>query len=539
MKRLFRLSLIPLLALAGCSRAPQTTAALPEKPDAELPAEAAADLTPEGVLGGPVDFKPARGSLLSSAEVPLLEQINRENARVVNAALPSIVRITATRPIDPRLKFFGSEMPFQLPFGSGARRYAPSNDTAYGSGIVLSKDGYILTNNHVIEDSNLLQVQLADKRLFDARVVASDDLVDVAVLKVDATGLLPLPWGNSDRVQVGEQVFAIGNPFDLTNSVSKGIVSAKGRNLPHSSEDDDHYEDYIQTDAAINPGNSGGALVNIHGELIGLNAAIASTTRVNMGIGFAIPSNLVRYAVEGLLKEGHLVRGYLGVILPDSVDEGVVSQLDLKSSEGAFLAGIQPDSPAEKAKLHAFDFITAVDGHKIDSEADLRLVVAQVPIGKQVSVDYVRDGKPESTEVQIAEIPRDDEQASSSGNPTGDEETPPQGVKGPASPANVLSGLQVTDLNDKTRQKFVVDPIVTWGVVVNGVQEGSVADAKGIARGDVIESVSVKRGATQNLETSKDFTTLTGDLKPDQSVVLLVHDRERGNNFVYLAAPVK
>ncbi len=193
--------------------------------------------------------------------------------------------------------------------------------------MIISKDGYIVTNSHVLEDAKTVEVQLPDQRIFPARVVASDAPVDVAILKVDATDLPALPWGDSDKVQVGEQVFAIGNPFNLDDSVSKGIVSAKGRNLPDSN----NYEDYIQTDAAINPGNSGGALINIHGELIGINAAIASTSRGNMGVGFAIPSNLARYAVEGLLKEGKLVRGYLGVRLPTSIDEGVSAQLGLST----------------------------------------------------------------------------------------------------------------------------------------------------------------------------------------------------------------
>ena len=171
------------------------------------------------------------------------------------------------------------------------RATAPS----YGSGVIISKDGYIVTNEHVVEDAQSVEVQLHDERAFPARVVAKDDGWDIAVLKIAATDLQALPWGNSDKVEVGQQVFAIGNPFDLDNSVSKGIVSAKGRNLPESTS----YEDYIQTDAAINPGNSGGPLINIHGELIGINAAIASYNRVNDGVGFSIPSNLVRYAVDG------------------------------------------------------------------------------------------------------------------------------------------------------------------------------------------------------------------------------------------------
>jgi serine protease Do len=545
MKRLPGLFLLAALVLAGCSRAPKMAVekSNPSGPDVSSAPKKDALIAPSlaPANAASISFTPETGSLVSSEEVPLLEQINQENARVVAAALPSIVRITATRPVDPRMKLFGSDLPFQLPFGTNPHRYPPSNDPVVGSGVILSRDGYILTNGHVVEDTTLVEVQLSDKRSFTARVVASDDLIDVAVLKIDATGLQPLPWGDSDRVQVGEQVFAIGNPFDLDDSVSKGIVSAKGRNLPESAMDGPHYEDYIQTDAAINPGNSGGALVDIHGQLIGLNAAIASTTRFNMGIGFAIPSNLVRYAVSGLLKEGHLMRGYLGVILPVSVDDGVIAQLNLKSSEGAFLAGVQPGSPADKAKLHPFDFVTAVDGHKVDSEAGLRLVVAQVPAGKVVRVDFVRDGRPRSTQVQIGDPPADDEPISPP--PAVSEETPLPDSRW-MSPANVLSGVQVADLNDKARQKFGVDNLVTSGVVVIGVQEGSLAEIKGIERGDVIESVSVIKGQTESIATAKDFSALSGGLKAGQGVVLLVHDRDRANDrdkasIVYLAPPAK
>jgi serine protease Do len=512
------------LALAGCNRAPAPAAETRDVPSA--PDQKRDDAAP-----APVPFTAQTGGLVAPGQVPLLEQINRENTRVVAAAMPSIVRITATRPADPHaLRLFGNA--FQLPFGPGAHRYEPSNDTSYGSGVVLSRDGYILTNEHVIEDSSLLEVQLADKRSFTARVVAADDVVDVAILKIDAGALRPLPWGDSERVQVGEQVFAIGNPFDLDDSVSKGIVSAKGRNLPDSSLDGPHYEDYIQTDAAINPGNSGGALINIRGELIGLNAAIASTSRMSMGIGFAIPSNLVRYAVEGLLKEGHLVRGYLGVILPVSVDEGVGGQLELKSSEGAFLAGIRPGSPADKAKLGAWDFVTAVDGHKVDSEAALALVVAQVPVGKEVRVDFVRNGKPQSALVKISDPPPDDQA-----------DAAPDSAPNAASASlpfsgNVLGGVQVAELNDKSRQKFGVDALVTSGVVVTGVQEGSVADLKGIARGNVIESASVDRGSTELVATPKDFSTISDRLKPSDAVALLVHERQ-GDSILYLAPPAR
>ena len=523
MKRFLGLILGGLL-LSACSRAPQTSAVADNdvaSPEATPPAP-----------NIPVEFNPRTGKLVATGDVPLLVQIDRENARVVAAAMPSIVRITATRPTDARVRLFGSAIPFQLPFGPGTHHLIPPNDTAYGSGIVISRDGYVLTNNHVIDDFNHFEVQLHDKRTFSARVVAADELVDVAVLKIEATDLAPISWGDSDKVQVGEQVFAIGNPFDLDDSVSKGIVSAKGRN-PEFPSEMTHYEDYIQTDAAINPGNSGGALINIRGELIGLNAAIASTTRFNMGIGFSIPSNLVRYAVQGLLKDGHLVRGFLGVVLPDSVDDGVVDQLDLKTNQGAFLAGILPDSPADKAKLRAFDFITSVDGHKVDSEAELRLVVAQLPIGKAVRIDFIRDGKPSSATLRIAEPPPEAQVAYDSGVPSDDGSQIPLPVR-ENSGANVLSGLQVQDLNDKTRQTFAVENIVTSGVVVNNVQQGSPADDKGIQRGDVIESLSIDRGSSERLENARDFTTLSGKLKPDQGVALLVY-HQKGSSLIYLA----
>jgi serine protease Do len=529
MKRLVPVLLVAA-ALCACNRAPDSSSTETTDTSESSQVHAAApDLSDA--------FKPETGKLLSPHQVPLLEEIDRENTRVVKAALPSIVRITASRPADPRVRLFGGAIPFQLPFSQSPHHYEP-NDTAYGSGVVLSKDGYILTNNHVIADFNSFEVQLNDKRTFAAKVVAADDLVDVAILKIAADGLAPLPWGNSDHVQVGEQVFAIGNPFDLDDSVSKGIVSAKGRNLPETQPDMPHYEDYIQTDAAINPGNSGGALINIEGELIGLNAAIASTTRFNMGIGFAIPSNLVRYAVQGLLKDGHLVRGYLGVILPDSVDDGVISQLNLKTSQGAFLAGIQPKSPADKAKLRTFDFITAVDGHKVDSEAGLRLIVAQIPIGKEVKVDFLRNGKSQSTLVEIAQPPVADQPDNSPPDASDSGDLfPPDAKPAVSSGANVLSGLQVSDLSDKLRKKLFEDDAEAAGVVVANVQENSPADGKGIQKGDVIESISVNHEASRDLEHASDFNSISRDLKPDQGVVLLVYQLHSGRSFIYLAPP--
>jgi len=528
MKRLSLLAILMALALAGCHKAaPGTARDTPENTGSDSRANAAP----------PPAFKPETGSLVSSDQVPLLEQINRENIRVVAAAMPGIVRITAGRQADPRMKLFGSEIPFHLPFGSGPSHEYPPNSPSYGSGVVISKDGYIVTNEHVIEYAKDIEVQIPDKGSFPARVAASDTLLDVTVLKIDATDLAALPWGDSDKVQVGEQVFAIGNPFDLDDSVSKGIVSAMRRTLPElpgaSADEVSHFENFIQTDAAINPGNSGGALINIHGELIGINTAIASTSRGNMGVGFAIPSNLVRYAVEGLLKQGRLVRGFLGVELPETIDDGVTAQLNLGTQRGALLAGVLAKSPADLAGLLPNDYITQVDGHPISGGADLRLIVSQLPIGKEVVLDYIRDGKPRTTTVKIIEVPPGVPGAESTDKGGGNPKVP-DADNGQPENENVLNGLQVSDLNDKSRQKFNVDPGVTTGVVVSGVQDNSPADDKSVQPGDVIESACVNRGTTRQLTGAKDFADMARDLKPDQSVVLLMR-RGKVSCFIYLA----
>jgi serine protease Do len=534
MKRIFGLAALSFLALAGCNRAPSSAAAdnSGDQAQGNPDAPTAADHEPT--------FKPETGRLISSDQIPLLEQIDRETERVVAAATPSVVRIIAVGPIDPHEELL-EDLPFKIPgIPHNVRSTAPS----FGSGVIISKDGYIVTNYHVVEDAQSVEVQLRDERAFPAHVVASDQPSDIAVLKIPATDLPALPWGNSDKVEVGEQVFAIGNPFDLDDSVSKGIVSAKGRNLPDTTS----YEDYIQTDAAINPGNSGGPLINIHGELIGINAAIASYNRVNDGVGFSIPSNLVRYAVEGLLKDGKLTRGYLGVRLPTKIDGGVAEQLGLDADHGALLAGVQRSSPADVAKLRPVDFITGVDGHKIDSVAQLRLIVAQIPIGKQVVVTYIRAGAPETTTVKIAELPKDADSPVPTSPIDPAAEAVPTGAVPTGAPApvdHVLSGLQVTDLTDKSREKFGIDDMITAGVVVTGVQEGSAADERGLVPGDVIEIACARRGSIQPLASANDFTGLTKKLKADQSVVLLVHHgrtsgaEDRSSIFMYLSPQSK
>ena len=518
MKRLVAFSVALMLTLPGCHQAASTPVA--DNKDATPPAQE------ESTSKTPVAFRPLTGRVITSEEVPLLEQINRENTKVLAAVLPGIVRVTANREVDPRSKLFGNNLPFQFHLGPNVPRNFQQTDPSYGAGVILRKDGYIVTNSHVIEDAKEVEVELHDRRTFSAHIVAFDASLDVAVLKIEATDLMPVSWGNSDRVQVGEQVFAIGSPFNQEGSVSRGIISATSRNLPDSPND----ENYLQTDAAINPGNSGGALINIHGELIGINTLIASTSGGNEGVGFAIPSNLASHAVEGLLKEASTVRGYLGVRFPQTIDEGVKPLLHLGSHRGALLAGVDSGTPAEKAGLQAGDFITEMDGHKIGGAVDLRLVVAGIPIGKEVIVNFIRDGSVKSTKVKIAEAPH--YLQTGGGGEDDNSNLPP--IDNSSSGENVLSGIEVNDLNQKSRLQFAVDSVVTAGVVVGNVQYSSPADLKGISRGDVIESVSVNHGATKQLTSAQDFSDFTGTLKPDQSIVLLVH-HGKASSFVYLA----
>lgn len=472
-------------------------------------------------------FTPATGPAIAPGDVPLLEQINRENIRVINFALPSLVRISATITVDSRPEMMGNAVR-HTPFPFERRQTTPSSEVAYGAGVIIKKDGLIVTNSHVVEDAQSIEVQLADHRVYPAQKVASDAHLDVAILKIDAHDLRPLPWADSDKVRVGEQVFAIGNPFDLGDSASRGIISATGRKIPEPSSS---FQDFLQTDAAINPGNSGGALINIHGELVGINEEIASTTGYDRGVGFALPSNLLRYAVSSLLENGHMARGFLGVSLPSVIDEGVIAQLGLGTGEGALLAGVYPRSPAARAKLQLADFITEIDGHKVSSISELEIIAAQLPIGRQTEVKYIRDGQTHSTLLKVAEAP-----------PTFGHDPAPiidhtSETTAPLVPlnaeANALSGMQITDLDGKLRTQYKIDNWITGGAVITSVQNGSLAEARGFEQGDVIEMVCVRRAAPEKLQNASQLSGIASRLRPDQGVALLVH-RGSSTRFLYL-----
>ncbi len=510
------LGLLAVVALSACHR----PAVAPAPADSAVSTDAAPATS----------FTPAVGTPVPSSDISLLEQINRENIRVINSALPSIVRISATVAVDPQQELSGTLT--HIPFPFEHRDSTPFSAIAYGAGVVIEKDGLIVTNSHVVDEAQSIEVQLQDHRVYPATKVAEDPHIDVAVLRIAAHDLKPLPWGDSDKVRVGEQVFAIGNPFDLGASVSRGIISATGRSIPEPSAS---FEDYLQTDAAINPGNSGGALINIHGELIGINVEIASTSGADRGVGFALPSKLLRFAVSSLLDHGHIPRRFLGVALPSVVDEGVIAQLGLGTGEGALLAGVYPRSPAARAKLQPADFITEIDGHKVGSIPELQVIMAQLPLGRMTPVTYIRDGEAHTTYIKIATQPDATGPSPWPAAPDTSEAAAP--LVPPGGAVNALSGLQVTNLDGKLRRKFNVDDWIAGGVVITGVQSGSAAEMRGFEQGDLIELVCVRRAAPMMVESAGQLTKIAAALQPDQGVALLVHRNSSPNGtnrFLYL-----
>src|SRR5438876_1137397 len=336
-------------------------------------------------------------------QIASLEALNQERRALVNSVIPSVVAVKTSKKIGIRREY---EMdPFEF-FFPNQRRFRNPNDealvqNALGSGVIVTNEGHIITNNHVVDQVDEIEVQLSDGRTKKARLVGADSQVDLAVLKIDDPGVKPLKLADSDSVQAGDFVLAIGNPFGFEETVTDGIISSKGR--PNRS---DVFGDLLQTNAAINPGNSGGPLINLRGEVVGINAAIISRSGGSQGIGFAIPSNTVRTALESLLKQGRIIRGYLG-IFSRALQPGQNSV----SNDGVVVDDIVPNSPATEAKLQKGDIIRKFNGHEIKNFPALRSLVAQAQLNKNVELEIVRDGKPLKVTTQIKEEPANYETA--------------------------------------------------------------------------------------------------------------------------------
>jgi serine protease Do len=452
-------------------------------------------------------------------QVASLEALNRERRALITSVVPSVVAVKTTKKI-------AIERQNQLdPFGYFFRRprgfQSPNDDAlvqnSLGSGVIVTNEGHIITNTHVVDQVDEIEVQLSDGRTEKARLIGSDEQVDLAVLKIDTPGVKPLKLADSDTVQAGDFVLAIGNPFGFDETVTDGIISSKGR--PNRA---DVFGDLIQTNAAINPGNSGGPLINLSGEVVGINTAIISRSGGSQGIGFAIPSNTVRTALESLLKKGRIIRGYLGIQMrvPQS------GQPAPSSGEPVVVDEIVPGSPAEDAHLQKGDVIRKFEGHDVKSFADLRNLVSQVDLNKKVELEIVRGGKTMTVETQIKEQPVGYQTGRVVPKQPPTQQPPAQQTPGEESEAgSALAGIHVGELTpDLARQLDL--PNGVRGVAVTSVDpDAGVAD---LQKGDVIEEVN-----QQPIRSVADYNKITGSLDTRQAQVLSVC-RHRVRSFLVL-----
>jgi len=351
---------------------------------------------------------------LAAAMIPgsFSELVKKANPAVVHVAVEKTTKITNqySSP-NGQNSPFGENDPFNEFFNRFYGDQVPENYTqqGLGTGFIIDKEGYILTNNHVVEGADKITVTLADKKEYDAKVIGLDSKTDLALIKIDgARDLVPLTLGDSDKMEVGDWVLAIGNPFGLDNTVTAGIVSAKYRRSLGTAS----YEDYIQTDAAINQGNSGGPLMNIDGEVIGINSNILSQTGGSVGIGFAIPSNMAKNLLPQL-KKGKVVRGYMGVTI-QNITSDLKDSMGLKDTKGALVSDVLEEGPADKAGIKQEDVIVAFDGKEVSDSAELRLIVSSTSVGKNVKVDILRKGEKKVFDLKVAELQDTEEEATTS-----------------------------------------------------------------------------------------------------------------------------
>lgn len=444
----------------------------------------------KGAAGPEVRVDPTpveRGSGLTTSFAPMVKQV-----------APSVVTIYTTRTVrnierDPFFEFFFGRRP-----GPGG---PPNQEQGLGSGVIVSSDGYILTNHHVIEGVDAIRVRLAEdsKAEYDAKVVGSDAATDIAVLKVEAKDLPAAILGDSSAAEVGDVVLAIGNPFNIGQTVTLGIISAKGRQLPADRMFGSMaYQDFIQTDASINPGNSGGALVDAAGRVIGINTAIFSQTGGNLGIGFAVPINLAREVMTQLISTGRVARGFLGVEIQE-IDADLARQLGLADARGVLITGVTPGGAAADAGLKRRDVIVEFNGQPVSNVQELRFSVARVPPGQKASVKVIRDGKPRTMQVTLQD--RDQAVAGAVPAPSPSSQVPK---------SDGFAGMELSDLTPILVQQFRLDP-KSQGALVVAVEGGSPAALAEIQPGDLIteiadqpvDSVSAAMKVVRSLKTDR------------------------------------
>ena len=424
----------------------------------------------------------------------------------VNAAVVTInsEKIVSNERRNPFEEFFYEDFGYGYPNRERKTR-------ALGSGVIVDAiNGHVITNNHVVEGADQISIVLMDQREIDAEILATDPKSDLAVLKIDAKNLTEITLGNSDELNVGEWVLAIGSPFssNLSHTVTAGIVSAKGRSGVIGGID---YEDFIQTDAAINPGNSGGALVNLDGELIGINTAIATGgyMRSNAGVGFAIPSNLANLIMKDLISEGRVIRSWLGVFIQD-VDDAISKNLKLPDRQGALVTDIVDGSPAEKAGFKIKDVIINFSGNKIRNSSHLKNVVSSTRPKTIPNVKIIRDGKEKFLKVELVELPNEDEIYARNSS---------------SSPSSL--GMRVENINQAILNRFGLDNVDN-GVIVIDILNSSIASESGIMVGDIISRVG-----DSEISSVSEFKSAINQLKDQESVLFLIK-RRGGSIFIPL-----
>jgi serine protease Do len=441
------------------------------------------------VIIAPVSLLPAS---LAMADSNFLTEIGNAMSQISEKVKPSVVNISTSKTVKtPRLKYAIPQQKQKV--------------FSLGSGVIVSKDGYIVTCNHVIQGAEDILVRLNDNREFKGKIVGMDSKTDVAVIKIAAENLPTVAWGDSGKLKTGEIVIAFGNPFGLSQTVTMGIVSATGRSGMGIVD----YEDFIQTDASINPGNSGGALVNSNGELVGINDAIFSTSGGNQGIGFAVPSNMVNSIMDSIINKGKVIRGYIGVqVQPLNAD--LARQFGLKDDKGVLLNDVTEGAPAENAGLKRGDIIVSLGGKKVEDAFHLRNQVASTAPGTTLDIGIIRDGKPLTVQVTVSELTADVALAGLEGSD------------------NVLKGIGIVDLTSDIIKQLRLKKDVK-GVVVTGVNEDSRALGL-LTRGDVI--MEINRKPVKNVA---DFRKQAAKIQKNENVMLLV-SRGGFNQYITISA---
>jgi len=490
-----RSSLLAELELPAWFGMPRATAELEASTTVEIDPDAKFWLGPDDVVGGKDEIH-SRFAALAQRAAPAV--VNVHTSKTVVQSFPDFPFPELFR------DFFGND-PF---FGPGPRprpRRAPERREfrvpSLGTGFVISKDGYILTNHHVVEDVDEIEVHFLDGESAEAEVIGEDPKTDLALIRVKGVDdLHVLPLGDSDEILPGDWVVAIGNPFGLSHTVTVGIVSAKGREIGQGP-----YDDFIQTDAAINPGNSGGPLLNLRGEVVGINTAINPQANT---IGFAVPSNLAQSILPQLREAGHVVRGWLGVAVQPITKE-LAEAFDLPARKGALVSQVTPGSPADDAGIERGDVIVRFDGDEVEEMRDLPRLVAATPVGKEADVEVIRKGKRRTVEVEIGKL----------------EDKRPGATRGERSGLSGF-GLRVDDLTPMMRQRYGIEE--TTGVVVTGVDPAGPAAAAGIREGDVLLEVDRKpvKSAADVARAFDDAETALVLLARDEATLFVTLKRE-------------